>query len=321
MWYTLLFSCVQHDLTFETLQNGHHNKSSYHLSAYKVNAILLTVFSMLYFSSPWLTYYATGCLHLFIPFTYSTPHLPPIFTVSHLWQPPECFLYLRVWVLFLFQSPHVNGIVWYLSFSVRLSSFSMILLSSTHVVAHDDITFFFWLRSILLCLLSTPPSVDTEDVSICSVQSLSCVRLFATPWTAARQASLSITNSGNLLKLMSVELVMPSSPLILYHPFLLPPSFFPSIRVFFNESVIHIRWPKYWSFSFSISPSSEYSGLPLGWTGLILQSKGLSRVFSNTTVRRHQFFGAQLCLYYNSHIHIWLLEEPWLWLDEPLLAK
>ena len=107
-----------------------------------------------------------------------------------------------------------------------------------------------------------------------------------------------------------------------YHPFLLPPSFFPSIRVFFNESVIHIRWPKYWSFSFSISPSSEYSGLPLGWTGLIsLQSKGLSRVFSNTTVRRHQFFGAQLCLYYNSHIHIWLLEEPWLWLDEPLLAK
>lgn len=78
MWYTLLFSCVQHDLTFETLQNGHHNKSSYHLSAYKVNAILLTVFSMLYFSSPWLTYYATGCLHLFIPFTYSTPHLPPI---------------------------------------------------------------------------------------------------------------------------------------------------------------------------------------------------------------------------------------------------
>ena len=100
----------------------------------------------------------------------------------------------------------------------------MILLSSTHVAAHDDITFFFWLRSILLCLLSTPPSVDTEDVSICSVQSLSCVRLFATPWTAARQASLSITNSGNLLKLMSVELVMPSSPLILLSS-LSPPAF------------------------------------------------------------------------------------------------
>lgn len=96
MWYTLLASCVQHDLTFETLQNGHHNKSSYHLSAYEVNAILSTVFSMLYFSSPWLTYYATECWYLLIPFTYSTPHLPPIFTVSHLWQPPDYFLYLSL---------------------------------------------------------------------------------------------------------------------------------------------------------------------------------------------------------------------------------
>ena len=93
-----------------------------------------------------------------------------------------------------------------------------------------------------------------------SVQSLSCVQLFATPWTAARQASLSITNSRNLLKLMSIESVMPSSHLILCHPLLLPPSIFPSIRVFSNESV-HIRWPKYWSFSFSISPSNEYSGV------------------------------------------------------------
>ena len=86
-------------------------------------------------------------------------------------------------------------------------------------------------------------------------------RLFATPWTAARQASLSNTNSQSLLKLTSIESVIPSNHLILCHPFLFPPSIFPSIRVFANESVLHIRWPKNWSFSFNISPSNEYSGL------------------------------------------------------------
>src|SRR5574340_114542 len=94
-----------------------------------------------------------------------------------------------------------------------------------------------------------------------SVQSLSRVRLFVTPWTAACQASLSIINSWSLLKLVSIELVMPSTHLILCHPLLLLPSIFPSIRVFSNESVLRIRWPKYWSFNFSISPSNEYSGL------------------------------------------------------------
>ena len=94
-----------------------------------------------------------------------------------------------------------------------------------------------------------------------SVQLLSHVQLFATPWTAARQASLSITNPWSLLKLMSMESVMPSNHLILCHPLLLPPSIFPCIRVFSKESVLCIRWPKYWSFSFSISPSNEYSGL------------------------------------------------------------
>ena len=94
-----------------------------------------------------------------------------------------------------------------------------------------------------------------------AVQLLSCVRLFVTPWTAARQASLSITNSWSLLKLMPIKLVMPSNHLILCHPLLFLPSIFPSIRVFSNESVLCIRWPKYWSFSFSISPSNEYSGL------------------------------------------------------------
>ena len=93
------------------------------------------------------------------------------------------------------------------------------------------------------------------------VQSLSRVRLFATPWTAARQASLSITNSRSSLKLTSIESVRPSNHLILRHPLFLLPSVFPSIRVFSNESALRIRWPKYWSFSFSISPSNEYSGL------------------------------------------------------------
>ena len=94
-----------------------------------------------------------------------------------------------------------------------------------------------------------------------SVQSLSHVRLFVTPWIAACQDSLSITNSQSLLRLVSITLVMPSDHLILCHPLLLPPSIFPSITVFSNESILHIRWPKYWSYSFSISPSNEYSGL------------------------------------------------------------
>ena len=134
--------------------------------------------------------------------------------------------------------------------------------------------------------------------TISSVQLLSHVRLFVTPWIAAHQASLSIINSWSLLKLMSIESVMPSNHLILCRPLLFLPSIFPSIRVFSNESALHIRWPKYWSFSFSISPSNEYSGLISFrmdcWTSL--QSKGLSSVFSNTMVQKHQFFGAQLSL-------------------------
>ena len=110
---------------------------------------------------------------------------------------------------------------------------------------------------------------------------------------------------------MSVESVMPSNHLILCRPLLLLPSIFPSIRVFSNDSALHIRWPKYWSFSFNISHSNEYSGLmSLGLTGWIsLQSKGLSRIFSNTTAQKHQFFGTQLSLQSNSHIHTRLLEK------------
>ena len=106
---------------------------------------------------------------------------------------------------------------------------------------------------------STGKSIWLHQFS--SVQSLSRIWLFATPWTSVRQASLSITNSRSLPKLMSIKLVMPSSHLILCRPFLLLPSIFPSIRVFSNESTLHIRWPKYWSFNFSISPSNEHPGL------------------------------------------------------------
>ena len=149
-------------------------------------------------------------------------------------------------------------------------------------------------------LLNIAESVYTSEYMevISSVQSLSRVRLFRTLWTAGRQASLSITNTQSLFKLMFIESVMASNHLILCHPLLLLPSIFPLIRVYSNESVLCIRWPKYWSFSFSISPSNEYSGLfLLEWTGWIsLQSKGFSRVFSNTTVQKYQFFCAQLYL-------------------------
>ena len=100
-----------------------------------------------------------------------------------------------------------------------------------------------------------------SSVQFSSIQSLNCVRLFATPWTAVLQASLFITNSQSLLKLMSIKLMIVSNHLILCHPLFLLPSIIPSIRVFSNESALHIRWPKYWNFSFSISPSNEYSGL------------------------------------------------------------
>ena len=137
---------------------------------------------------------------------------------------------------------------------------------------------------------------------------LSCVRLFATPWTTAHQAFLSFNISWSLLKLMSIELVMPSNRLKLCCPLLLP-SIFPSIRVFFKESALRIRWPKYWSFS--ISPSNECSELisfRIDWFDL-LQSKGLSRVFSNSMVQKHQFFSAQPSSWSNSHIHTCLLEK------------
>ena len=152
-------------------------------------------------------------------------------------------------------------------------------------------------------------------MEISSVQSLSCVWLFATPWTMARQSSLSITNSQSLLKLMSIESVMPSNYLILCHPLLLP-SIFPSIKVFSNESVLHIRWPMYWSFSFSISPSNEHPGLisfRMDWLDLLAVQGTLSSLLqhhsSKTSIHWHSaFFTVQL-----SHPYMWMYGKPYIY--------
>ena len=146
------------------------------------------------------------------------------------------------------------------------------------------------------------------DDQFSSVQSLNCVRLSATPWTAACQASLSITSSLSLLKLMSIELVMPSNHLILCHPLLLQPSIFPNLRVFSNKSVLCIRWPKYWSFSFSISPSNEHPGLisfRMDWLDLLAVQGTLKRFLlhhsSKASVLQHSvFFMVQLHDYWKT---------------------
>ena len=157
-----------------------------------------------------------------------------------------------------------------------------------------------------MCLWNSIMWVHSKHskITISSVQLLSPVWLFVTLWIAACQAPLSITNSRSSLRLTSIESVMSSSHLILCCPLLLLPPIPLSIRVFSNESTLHMRWPKYWSFSFSIIPSKEHPGL------ISLQSKRLSRVFSNTTVQKHQFFSTQPSSQSNSHIHTWPLEKP-----------
>ena len=149
------------------------------------------------------------------------------------------------------------------------------------------------------------PATASFRGRLSSVQSLSCVQLFATPWTVARQASLSITNSRSLLKLMSIELVMPSSHLILCHPLLLLPSIFPTIRDFSNESALHIKQPKYYSFSFNISASNDHSGLicfRINWLDLLAvqgtlksllqhhSSSALSFLYSPTLTSIHDYW-------------------------------
>ena len=150
--------------------------------------------------------------------------------------------------------------------------------------------------------------------SISSVQSLSHVQFLATPWTAAHQGSLSITNSWSSLRLTSIKSVIPSSHLILCCPLLLLPAIPPSIRVFTSESTLRMRWPKNWSFSFSIIPSKEIQGLisfRMDWLEVGSPCSPMdSRVFSNTTVQKHQFFSAQPSSQSNSHIHTWPQEKP-----------
>ena len=161
-------------------------------------------------------------------------------------------------------------------------------------------------------MLSNVSYFSFDPLAIEWVQSLSRVRLSATPWTAARQASLSITNSWSPPKLMCIESVMPSNHLILRCPLLLLPLIFPSIRVFSNESALSIRWPKYWSFSFNVSPSNEHPGLisfRMDWLDLLAVQGTLKSLLKHHS-SKHQFFGAQISLWSNSHIHTWLLEKP-----------
>ena len=149
-------------------------------------------------------------------------------------------------------------------------------------------------------------------VSVSSVQSLSHVQLFATSWTAPCQASLSINSSRSLSKLMSIESMMPSNHLILYRPLLLLLPLPPSIRVFSNESALRIRWPKYSSFSFSLSPSNEYSGLisfRIDWFDLLAVQGTLKSLLQHHSSEASVLNSAQPCLWSNSHIHTELLEK------------
>ena len=172
---------------------------------------------------------------------------------------------------------------------------SVILILASWKEFGSYFSFFYPLEQCLKCLFSLSFSCIVMSDSI------------ATPWTATRQAPLSFTISWSLPKFISIASVMPSSHLILCHPLLLP-SVFPSIRDFSNESAVCIRWPKYWSFS--ISPSNEYSG-SLRLTGLIsLPSRGISGVFSSTTVQKHQFFGTLPSLWSSSHNCTWPLGRP-----------
>ena len=146
-----------------------------------------------------------------------------------------------------------------------------------------------------------------------SVQWLSRVWLFATRWTAVCQASLYVTNSWSLLKLISIESVMPSNHLILYSPLLLLPSIFSSIRVFSNESALRIRWPKYWNFSFSISPSNEYSELisfRIDWFDLLVVQGTLKSLLQYHGTEASILQCSAFFIWSNSHIHTWLLKKP-----------
>ena len=165
--------------------------------------------------------------------------------------------------------------------------------------------------------------IKTQHIknSFSSVQSLSRVWFFATPWTSARQASLFITNSRSSLKLMSIESVMPSSHLILCHPRLLLPSICPSIRVLSNESALCIRWPKYWSFSFSISPSKEHPGLisfRMGWLDLLAVHGSLKNLLQHHSSKASILLHSAFFIIQLSHPYM-TTEKPELWLDSKVI--
>ena len=156
-----------------------------------------------------------------------------------------------------------------------------------------------------------------------SVQSLSRIQLFLTPWTTAHQASLSITNSQSPPKPMSVESVMPSNHFILCCPLLLLPSVLPSIRIFSNESALHIRWPKYWSFSFKISPTNEYPGLisfRMDWLDLLAVQGTLKSLLQHHNSKA-SILQCSACFIVQLSHHTGLLEKPWLWLDKSFVSK
>ena len=174
-----------------------------------------------------------------------------------------------------------------------------------------------WTHQVFICFLCFTLGLSTV------VQLLSCVQLFVTPWTVACQASLFFTISWSSLKLMSIELVMPSNHLILWQPLLLLLSIFLSIRVFSVSQLFTSGGQSTGALaSVSVLPTNIQDWFPLGLTGLIsLLSKGLSKVFSNTTVWKHQIFSVQLSFWSNSQIRTWLMEKSKLWLDRPLSAK
>ena len=169
----------------------------------------------------------------------------------------------------------------------------------------------FW-ENFVFCYKTSVGFPILTNIPFNSVQSLSRIQLFATPWITARQASLSISSSWSLLIPMSIELVMPSNHLILCHPLLLLPPIPSSIRVFSSESTLPMRWPEYWSLSFSISPSNEHPGLisfRMDWLDLLAVQGTLKSLLHHHSSKA-SIFGAQLSSQSNSHIHTWPLEKP-----------
>ena len=209
---------------------------------------------------------------------------------------PFFILFIHSWCCPLFQLETLA----YLSYMFWVTS--MIISTSLQYLSLLSMLCLFKKKMCLSCSIS---------LLLLFFHLLSCARLCATPWTAARQVSLSFTISQSLLKLMSIESVMTSNHLILCHPLLLQPSIFPSIRVFLTSQLFASGgWSIGTSASASVLPMNTQDWSPVGWTGWIsLQSKGLSRIFYNTTVQKHQFFGTQSFLWSNSHIHTWPLEK------------